>query len=43
MTRFCYFGLVREYEMVSLPFQAKIPMESDFGMKVLISFGSFQT
>lgn len=29
--------------MVPFPFQAKIPTESDFGMKVLISFGGFQT
>lgn len=43
MTSFCYFGLVRQYEMVSLSFQAKIPTESAFGMKVLISFGDFQT
>lgn len=43
MTSFCYFGLVRQYEMVSLSFQAKIPTESAFGRKVLISFGDFQT
>ena len=43
MTSFCYFGLVRWYEMVSLSFQAKIPTDSAFGMKVLISFGDFQT
>lgn len=29
--------------MVSLSFQAKIPTESAFGTKVLISFGDFQT
>lgn len=43
MTSFCYFGLVRQYKMVSLSFQAKIPTESAFGIKVLISFGDFQT